>query len=336
MANIKDVAEKAGVSVATVSNVMSGKRRVRAETAERVMKAVHDLNYSQSSAARDLALGRSRIVGFVISDIQNPFFHEIIKGFQDQALANQMDTLVMNTNYDPHRILTFVHRLLGLRVPGVALMTSEIDPAVKAMLVENQICAVSLDHGHVGAYTSNIVIDYAQGITEAVAHLRELGHVDIGFIGGAPELKSAQTRKRAFLESLPESSTQNVVDADFSVRGGYFACSRLLSRQPPTAIIAANDLMAIGALHCAHDRGLAVPSDLSIVGFDDIAFAEVTWPPLTTVAVPRRRIGEVAFQALSEMMRDEQGKEFPLETHLIIRESTGPNHRPDKAEETDH
>ena len=116
MANIKDVAEKAGVSVATVSNVMSGKRRVRAETAERVMKAVHDLNYSQSSAARDLALGRSRIVGFVISDIQNPFFHEIIKGFQDQALANQMDTLVMNTNYDPHRILTFAHRLLGLRV----------------------------------------------------------------------------------------------------------------------------------------------------------------------------------------------------------------------------
>jgi DNA-binding LacI/PurR family transcriptional regulator len=324
MTNIKDVADRAGVSVATVSNVISGKRKVRAETAERVMTAVRELNYSQNSAARDLALGRSRIVGFVISDIQNPFFHEIIKGFQDQALANQMDTLVMYTNYDPHRMLTYVNRLLGLRVPGVALMTSEIDLAVKAALVENRVCAVFLDHGQVGPFASNIVIDYVQGINEAVAHLRNLKHEDIGFIGGSPDLRSAQIRKRAFLEALPESSAQHVVDADFSVRGGYFACSRLLSRRPPSAIIAANDLMAIGALHCAHDRGVEVPSQLSIIGFDDIAFAEVTWPPLTTVAIPRRRIGEVAFQALSEMIRDEQGKEYELDTHLIVRESTGP------------
>lgn len=327
MVTIRNVALKAGVSVATVSNVITGKKRVRPETVERVREAIRNLNYSQSSAARDLAIGRSRIVGFVISDIQNPFFPEIIRGFQDQALAHQMDTVVMNTNYDPHRALTFVNRLLGLRVPGVAIMTSEMDPSVMATLYEHQVCAVFLDHGVVGPLTSNIVIDYAKGIREAVTHLRELGHENIGFIGGPQELKSAQIRKRAFLEQLAGSGQQNVLDADFTVKGGYFACSKLLARKPPTAILAANDLMAIGAAHCAYDRGVSIPGQLSIVGFDDIAFAEVTQPALTTVALPRRKIGEVAFQALSEMMmagEDRAGREFLLSSQLVVRESTGP------------
>lgn len=327
MITIRNVAQRAGVSVATVSNVITGKKRVRPETTERVKEAIRELNYSQSSAARDLAIGRSRIVGFVISDIQNPFFPEIIRGFQDQALAHEMDTVVMNTNYDPHRALTFVNRLLGLRVPGVAVMTSEIDPCVIATLVEHDVCAVSLDHGRVGPLTSNIVIDYAKGIKQAVTYLRDLGHEDIGFIGGPEDLKSAQIRKQAFLEQLPNSPHQNVLNADFSVKGGYFACSKLLSRKPPTAILAANDLMAIGAAHCAYDRGISIPGQLSIIGFDDIAFAEVTQPPLTTVAVPRRKIGEVAFQALSEMILatgNRSGSEFQLSSHLVIRESTGP------------
>ncbi|RPI23517.1 MAG: LacI family transcriptional regulator, partial [Acidobacteria bacterium] len=252
MATIRHVAERARVSVATVSNVITGKKKVRPETTERVNEAIRELNYSQSSAARDLAVGRSRIVGFVISDIQNPFFPEIIKGFQDQALAHQMDTVVMNTNYDPHRTLTFVNRLLALRVPGVALMTSEIEPSVTTSLLENKVCAVFLDHGHAGPLTSNIVIDYAQGIEEAVSHLRALGHGKIAFIGGPAHLASAQMRKRAFLQLVPDSAQQKVLDSDFTVKGGYFACSKLLCRKPPTAIIAANDLMAIGAAHCAY------------------------------------------------------------------------------------
>jgi DNA-binding LacI/PurR family transcriptional regulator len=327
MVTIRNVAVKAGVSVATVSNVITGKKRVRPETVERVKEAIRELNYSQSSAARDLAIGRSRIVGFVISDIQNPFFPEIVRGFQDQALAHQMDTVIMNTNYDPHRALTFVNRLLGLRVPGVAVLTSEIDPSVIATLFEHEVCAVFLDHGRVGPLTSNIVIDYAKGIKEAVTHLRQLGHEDIGFIGGPQELKSAQIRKQVFLEQVPDSRPQNILDADFTVKGGYFACSKLLSRTPPTAILAANDVMAIGAAHCAYDRGISIPGQLSIVGFDDIPFAEVTQPPLTTVAIPRRKVGEVAFQALSEMMtaaKDRSGREFGLGTHLVVRGSTGP------------
>ncbi len=326
MANIRDVARKAGVSVATVSNVLNRNRKVRSETAERVMQAARELNYSRSVAARDLAVGRSRILGLVISDIQNPFFPEIIRGFQDQALANEMDTLVMNTSYDPHRTVTFANRLLDLRVPGVAVLTSEIDTHVYRMLLEHQVCHVSLDHGEVKPYSSNIVVDYAGGIQEALDHLRELGHEAIGFIGGNPDVKSAQIRKRAFLENLPsvQSGNPHVIDADFSVKGGYFACSKLLARRGPTAIIGANDLMALGAMHCAFDRGIKIPSELSIVGFDDIAFSEVTQPPLTTVAVPRRRIGEVAFQALLEMMTAEEpdGREFRIPTRLIIREST--------------
>ena len=326
MANIRDVARKAGVSVATVSNVLNRSRKVRSGTAERVMQAARELNYSRSVAARDLAVGHSRILGLVISDIQNPFFPEVIRGFQDQALAHEMDTLVMNTSYDPHRTLTFVNRLLALRVPGVAVLTSEIDPVVYQMLRERRVCTVSLDHGKVELFSSNIVVDYAGGIQEALEHLKQLGHEQIGFIGGNPDVRSAQIRKRAFLDNVGSMAAghPHVIDADFTVKGGYFACSKLLARGGPTAVIAANDLMALGAVHCAYDRGIKIPAELSIVGFDDIAFSEVTQPPLTTVAVPRRRIGEAAFQALVEMMTAEppEGREFQIATRLIVREST--------------
>lgn len=324
-ASIKDVALKAGVSIATVSHVLNGTRGTRPQTRQRVLAAIEDLGYAQNQAARNLVMGRSSLLGLIISDIRNPFFPEVTAAFQDQALLHNMDALVVNTNYDAHRTLNSVKRMIGLQVPALAILTSQIAPGVMDMLAEQKIATVYLDLGRVDRYISNILLDYERGIAEGLEYLRNLGHRRIAYIGGPLHLHSAQRRKKAYLETAAELGLDPdyAIDADFTVKGGYYACSKLLSGRAPTAIMAANDLTAIGVLHRAYDGGLRVPEDLSVVGFDDILIAEFTQPALTTLAVPRTEIGKVAFEALWAMMSDPgaEGREFRLGTHLVVRQS---------------
>lgn len=325
---MKDVAERAGVSIATVSYVLNDTRKVRPETERRILAAVKELGYAPNIAARNLAVGRSHIVGLVVPDIRNPFFPEVTTAFQEAANLKDMEAIVMNTNYDPQRIRSMVNRLLGLQVPGAAFLTTQLDPNVKTGLADKQICAVYLDHGNVDRYISNIAIDYELGIQLALDHIRALGHTRIGFIGGLSHLSSAQQRKRPFLDGTVQAGQIDVrtVDSDFTVQGGYFACSKLLSGFPATAIICANDLMAIGAMHCAYDRRVRVPDDLSIMGWDNITFTEFTQPALTTVAVPRADIGRIAFEALWSMMYnpDRTGMDYQIKPTLVVRQSTAP------------
>ena len=326
--SIKDVAAKAAVSIATVSHVLNGTRVTRPRTRDRVLAAVRELGYSQNQAARNLARGTSSILGLVISDVRNPFFPEITAAFQDQALAHEMDAIMLNTNYDAQRTLHSVRRLLGLQVPGVAIFTSQIDPSIVDILAERRVAAVYLDLGKVSHAVSNIVLDYEGGIVQALEHLSGLGHTRIGYIGGPPKLHSVQRRRTSFIETAARLKMEAglVIESDFSVKGGYFACSKLLQSNPPTAIVAGNDLTAIGILHCAYDAGLRVPEDLSVVGFDDILFASYTQPALTTIAVPRAEIGKTAFEALWTMLSDPEleGREYRLGTQLITRQSTAP------------
>ena len=324
--SIKDVASRAGVSIATVSHVLNGTRGTRPQTRQKVLAAIQDLGYAQNQSARNLAMGRSTLLGLIISDIRNPFFPEVTASFQDQALLHNMETLVLNTNYDAQRTLNSVKRLVGLQVAAVAILTSQIDPGVMDSLAEHGIAAVYLDLGRVDRFISNILLDYEHGIAEALEHLTGLGHTQIAYAGGPPNLHSAQRRKKAFLERAAQMGIDPslTVDADFTVKGGYFATGKLLNGRIPTAIVAGNDLTAIGVLHRAYHGGLRVPEDLSVVGFDDILIAEYTQPPLTTVLVPRVEIGKVAFQALSAMLSDPTagGKEYRLGTRLVTRESS--------------
>jgi LacI family transcriptional regulator len=326
--SIKDVAARAGVSIATVSHVLNGTRGTRPATRDRVLDAIRELGYAQNQSARNLARGRSSLLGLIISDIRNPFFPEVTSAFQDQALAHNMDAVVLNTNYDSQRTMNAVRRLAGLQVPGVAILTSQIDPAVADLLPQAGVASVFLDLGRVSRNISNIVVDYAHGISEALGYLAKLGHERIGYIGGPLELPSAQVRKKAFMDSAIQAGLEpdRTIDSDFTVKGGYAACVRMLNGSRPTAIVTGNDLTAIGVLHGAFDRGLKVPDDLSVVGFDDIVFSEYTQPALTTVAVPRTEIGKVAFQALWAMMKhpDQEGCEYRVGTHLVVRQSTLP------------
>ena len=326
--SIKDVAARAGVSIATVSHVLNETRPIRPHTRERVLCAIRELGYSQNQAARNLARGKSSFLGLIVSDVRNPFFPEITSAFQDEALKHDMDALVLNTNYDAERLLTSVQRLIGLQVPGVAILTSQIDGSVMQMLASRGIAAVYLDLGRVGQGISNVVVDYEGGIRDALEYLTGLGHRRIAYVGGPLRLPSAERRKRSFIEGARRLGLQAspAVDSDFTVRGAYAASSELLAARAVTAIVAGNDLTAIGVLHRAYDVGLRVPEHLSVVGFDDILFAEYTQPALTTVAVGRTEIGKAAFEALWTMMADPNlaGREFPVPTRLITRQSAGP------------
>jgi LacI family transcriptional regulator len=325
--SIKDVAARAGVSIATVSHVLNGTRHTRPQTRDRVLAAINDLGYSQNLAARNLARGTSTLLGVIVSDVRNPFFPEITTAFQDSAIAHGMDALVLNTNYDAERTLNSVRRLIGLQVPGVAIFTSQIDESVMDTLAQQRIAAVYLDLGRVAVAVSNILIDYEKGIAEALEYLRQLGHRRISYISGPPKLFSVQRRRDAFLRTAAKLGVEvvSLVDSDFTVRGGYQACLHVLESDRPTAIMAGNDLTAIGILHRAYDLRLRAPEDLSVIGFDDITFAEYTQPGLTTVAVPRQEIGRVGFDALWAMINDAglAGREVRVSTRLVVRQSAG-------------
>jgi len=329
--NINEIARRAGVSTATVSRVINGSSKVTSKTADRVLSIVHTLGYHPSSHARALASGKSRLIGLIISDIVNPFFPELVRSFEEIALENGMEVIVANTGYDSERMAFNLKRMIQRKAEGVAVMTSEMDKGLFTQLETQKIPVVFLDTGRKGTHASNIEVDYAKGINEAVEYLVSLGHSRIGFIGGPPEYPSARTRRSAFLRCISKFDLMQHDDfiqtGNFKTDGGEAAMRHLLKlRNRPTAVLAANDLSAIGALHAAVHQGLNVPGDLSIIGFDDIDFCQLTYPPLTTIRLSRKELAEKAFKALISATSGEpaQGRRYRLGTRLIIRGSAGP------------
>ncbi len=324
--NIQEVARRARVSTATVSRTINNPSLVDPKTAKRVWKVIEDLGYYPNTQARSLVSGRSRILGLIVSDITNPFFPELIKRFEDVAILNGYEILVGSSDYDSARMALCVRRMLERKVEGVAIMTSEMDKHLVDQLVHRNVPMVFLDVGPSGKGISNIVVDYAMGINQAVDHLYALGHRRVGFISGPMALKSARIRRSAFLRSVGRyriAEDQLLVQgSDHTVDGGLEAMSRMLeSPCQPTAVMASNDLTAIGMMRAVRRAGLAVPQDISIVGFDDIRLAEFTEPPLTTIRLPRGEVAEHAFHAL---LPDAGSAKYAVETHLVVRQTTSP------------
>ena len=200
--SIHDVAKRAKVSIATVSRTLHNNPRVNPDTAARVWQAIHDLKYYPNTHARSLASGRSHLVGLIVSDITNPFFPELVRGFEELASARGYDTIIASTNYQPARIATAVRRMIERKVDGVGIMTSEMDQNLVDEMANRDVPMVFLDVASPARRISNLRIDYVGGVNLAVRHLLELGHRRIGFLGGPSELKSARTRHDAFLECL--------------------------------------------------------------------------------------------------------------------------------------
>lgn len=328
-ARMKDVAERVGVSVATVSHVLNNTRFVAPKTKQRVLEVVRELDYYQNVHARRLARGTSDFYALIISDIENPFFPELIKSFEIQAAEHGLDVLLCPTSYNPDRIAGAVRKAIQNKARGVAVMTTQAGEEAAAELTAHEMPVVSLDLGTIGPYQSNIRPDYSRGIAQAVEHLWKLGHRKIGVISGPQIRRSAVRYCEAVIEALQRRGLEptGVVEGNGNVDGGTAGGRALLAAKVrPTAILCGNDLTAIGAIGALEDAGLPVPHDTSVVGSDDILFARLARPPLTTVRVPRELLGKLAFKALERMLRSKQrrGAEYVLRTQLVVRGSTGP------------
>ncbi|MBV9879497.1 MAG: LacI family DNA-binding transcriptional regulator [Gemmatirosa sp.] len=325
---LEDVARRARVSTATVSRVLNGADGVRPGTRARVLRAVEELHYTPNLNARSLAGGQPKSLGMVVSNIANPFFLDIFRGLEAAARARGYDLIVANTDYDPARLASSVTTILGRRVAGLALVVSETVPPVVGRLAA-QLPVVLYDGGaHQLKSVTNIRANYRGGMHRIVEYLHALGHRRMAFIGHHTRLGPLHERRQAFLavaeEYAPRVKVTTVAGAD-SMVGGQLAMRQLLdSGFRPTAVACVNDVMAVGALRELHARGIAVPGEVSVTGFDNIALAEFATPALTTADVPRETIGRLIGDALLPTGEDgpPTAGDVIVETHLIVREST--------------
>jgi DNA-binding LacI/PurR family transcriptional regulator len=327
--NIAEIAKRANVSTATVSRAINQSGPVKAATARKVWRAISELNYYPNSHARALVSGRSRLIGLIVSDITNPFFPELIRSFETQASQQQYDLLLTSTDYLTSRMTTCLRRMLERKVDGVAMMTSEMDMSLIKELGRRGVPLVFMDVGQVGPKMSHVAIDYANGVKQAVDHLVALGHKQIGFISGPLDLHSARTRRQAFLDAVRghglSPDKRLIREGTHTAEGGQKAMAAILRlSRHPTAVVSSNDWTAIGALHAIHAAGLRVPSDISLVGFDDIPLVSYTNPSLTTVRMSAADVGSTAFDALFKLIGGErlEGDVYQVPTRLIVREST--------------
>ncbi len=328
--DIRAVAEHAKVSIATVSRTINGIQTVGPDLAKRVWKAIEELDYYPNTQARGLVSGRSRLLGLVISEITNPFFPELIQGFEEIAVENGYEILIGSTNYDPKRMNLVIRRMLERKVEGVAVMTFGIEEPLLKQLAERKIPLALIDFELPNSLVSTLRVDYGTGLRQAVHHLAALGHRQITFISGPHKLHSAKARLETFRAAAREvkipAKEARVVEANHTLEGGMLAFERLQARgELPTAIMCSNDMTAIGVLRSAYATGLQIPRDLSIIGFDDIRFAQFTTPPLTTVQMSRADLARSAFQALRDHTDNPSNapREYPIPTRLIVRQSTG-------------
>ncbi len=337
--NIKAVAKRANVSTATVSRTMNGSAKVSPQTADRVRRAIEALNFYPNTNARALGSGRSSLYGLIISDITNPFFPELVKAFEDIAIAHGKEVLIANTNYDPARMKICVTRMLQRNVDGLAIMTSEMDERLMSIFSHRNIPLAFLDAGVPAQGISYVKIDYDAGVMVAMDHLASLGHRSIAFISGPLRFASAHTRLRAYSEysashQLQSHEVPNMIqEGDHRVEGGHAAMQRILQGQTkkagsrPTAVLTSNDLTAIGAMGALAEAGLRVPQDISVIGCDDIQLSAYTMPPLTTISLPREEIAKASFRALLDARVPDGANLLPGACHivhptLVVRNST--------------
>jgi DNA-binding LacI/PurR family transcriptional regulator len=327
--DIRTVAERANVSIATVSRTINNNPSVNAKMAKRVWEAIRELDYFPNTQARALVSGRSGIFGLIVSEITNPFFPELIQGFEDVAVANGYEILVSSTNYDPKRMALCIRRMLERKVEGVAVMTFGIEEPLLEQLAERNIPLVFVDMGPQHPGISLMKVDYHHGIRQGVQHLAALGHRNISFISGPKRLHSAQSRLEAFSQSLRECGITPdpawLLEGDHTLEGGIRVMEKILAgKKLPTAVMCSNDMTAIGVLHKLYRAGLRAPDDLSLIGFDDIQMARVTIPPLTSIQMSRLDLARAAVTALrAHVEGTAPQREYKIDTHLVVRESTG-------------
>ncbi len=329
--SIRDVAERAGVSIATVSRAVNSIPTVDPELARRVWQAIEEVGYLPNTQARALVSGRSRLLGLIVSEITNPFFPELVQEFETLAVAQGYEVLIGSTNYEPARTESIIRRVLQRNVDGVAVMTFGIEEDLVQKLVQREFPLVFVDAGPDMPSIRVLSVDYGEGIRQAVQHLAALGHRNIAFLSGPLRLRSAVARRDAFLRSMSDLGltvpSGHLVEGDHTMEGGIGAMEKLVALpELPTAVMCSNDMTAIGVLHALDKTPHKVPGDISVVGFDDIHLAQFVLPPLTTVQMSCKDLAAAAIDALRAGIEPDHPKasqkEWQIPTRLVVRKSS--------------
>lgn len=330
MATMKEVAQRAEVSVSTVSHVINETRFVSEDVRSRVLAVIAELDYIPSAVARSLKHQRTRIVGMMTPNNSNPYFAEITRGIEDACFEAGFNVILCNSDDDPRKQTSYIRVLMEKQVDGLIITPSGADEDLGDLLSSARKPLLILDREVENIEADFVTVDHELGGYLATNHLIELGHRHIACIAGPSHLSPAIQRLAGYRRALSSANLQldadNVVTSGFTSASGYTAMQRLLAMNPkPTAVFACNDLTALGAICAATNAGLSLPKDLSIVGFDDIELAAFTSPPLTTVAQPKYQLGALAAGMLIDRIaqRREQPQRKILRPELRIRKSTG-------------
>lgn len=331
MASLQEVARRARVSIATVSRVLNKSDKVVPETRAVVEQALLDLGYRPSRVARRLRMnsGRAHLVGLIIPDIQNPFYAEIARGVEDAAYASEYALILCNSdeNLDKERFYLDVMRAES--VDGIVLPPFDDTDLAVAEMVKTGIPVVCVDRSHAKVKTDLVEVDNYQGALEAVRHLIEKGHRSIALIEGRSQVSTSRERRRGYLDALTANGItprkELMRAGDFKQESGRVLTKELLDlRKPPTALFVCNNLMTVGALGALHQRGVRIPGDVALVGFDDLPWAEALDPPPTVVRQPAYDVGRQAMELLLKRIMEPERPPVTvrLRPELVIRKST--------------
>ena len=331
MATIKDVAKMAGVSTTTVSHVINKTRFVAKETEEAVMQAIKSLKYSPSAVARSLKVNTTKSIGMIVTTSESPYFAEIIHAVEDHCYRQGYSLFLCNTQNDPEKIKNHVEMLTKKRVDGLLVMCSEYTQhSLDVLSSFSSVPMVVMDWGP-NTDTDIIEDNSFTGGYLATKHLIDCGHKEIGLIAGELDKTTARTRYEGFVKAMNETNLpihENwIMEGFFEPEDGYECMNKILAQDSlPTAVFCCNDVMALGAISAITEKGLRVPDDISIIGYDNIHSSRFYAPPLTTIHQSKSRLGAQAVNLLFERIanKDNNNHEkhrIAIHPELVIRKS---------------
>ncbi len=323
MATLKDVAKLAGVSVSTASYSINGSALITEETKSKVLNAAKEIGYRPNGLAKNLKEQKTNIIGLFLSGFTGPFFNDMMEGIQDVVMDKGYE-LVVCASVDKHRLL--VERY----VDGAIILNYHMDNELLTSLASEKLPVVVLDREVKNPFIKNILLPNQLGSAMSVRHLIEKGHTRIGYIAGSEESYDGESRLKGFLSELQNHSIPfldtDLLRADFTELSGYLEMSRFLNRMNndlPSAMVCENDEMAMGAARAIQKAGLQIPSDMALVGFDDIYVSKYFTPSLSTIEVPRKQWGTSAAETLFKMLEGQLDFEpDPLTIKLMARNSS--------------
>jgi LacI family transcriptional regulator len=329
-ASMKDVANKAGVSTATVSNALNHPELVSAATAVRIHQAIEELGFVRNGTAVNLRAGKSRSIGLVVPDIGNPFFTDIARGAEDMAGARQYAMVLCSTDEDQEKQERYLRLLIQQGVDGLLIRPNDEDEEPLLALRERGLSVVLINRQTENRNFCSVVVDGERGSEESVDYLAGLGHKHIAWATWSLKNPGFATRAKGIAKAAKRwgMDVSTITVQGMNNGSGEIAAEKFLTLEPrPTAILCANDLLALDALRGLIQRGIRVPEDVSVIGFDDIDFCANARVPLTTVAVPRYQIGSTAAGLLLDEIDNPEKhahQQVVFQPRLIIRESSGP------------